>query len=98
MRESARFSLYGLPKFTMSLDLTLACTESANSPVFGSKNVTGMASSSTDQTGDPSAAVVAATPAESFDPYPTTGDRENRSLMKRSDQSVKRACNHIVVH
>jgi hypothetical protein len=97
MRESARFSLYGLPKFTMSLDLTLACTESANSPVFGSKNVTGMASSSTDQTGDPSAAVVAATPAESFDPYPTTGDRENRSLMKRSDQSVERALNHIVL-
>jgi hypothetical protein len=36
INESARFSLYGFPKLTISLDRTRACAESSNSPVFGS--------------------------------------------------------------
>jgi hypothetical protein len=54
INESARFSLYGLPKLTINLDRTRACAESVNSPVFGSKKVNGIASSSTDHVGDPS--------------------------------------------
>jgi len=66
--ESALFSLYGFPKFTIRRDLTRACTLSWNSPVTGSKKAMGRASSSTDHFGDPSTAVVDATPAKSFDP------------------------------
>jgi hypothetical protein len=54
INELARFSLYGLPKFTINFEWTRICADSTNSPVFGSKNANGMASSSTDQTGEPS--------------------------------------------
>jgi hypothetical protein len=36
IKESARFSLYGFPKLTISFDRTRACSESSNSPVLGS--------------------------------------------------------------
>ena len=61
-KESPRLSLKGFPKCTVNRVLTRACTESLNSPVLLSKNDSGNASSSTDQRGDPSAAVVEATP------------------------------------
>lgn len=54
INEFPRFSLYGFPKFTINFDRMRACAESENSPVLGSKNVNGIASSSTDQVGDPS--------------------------------------------
>ena len=73
----ALLSLYAFPKFTISLARTRVCTESENCPVLESKKLIGITSSSTDHFGDPSAAVVAATPQESFDPYPTTGDRDH---------------------
>ena len=54
--------------------------ESENSPVMGSKKVNGKAPSSTDQRGEPSGAVVAATPEQSLEPYPTTGGFEKSNL------------------
>ena len=73
--ESARFSLYGLPKFTINFDRTRACAESANSPVLGSKNASGMASSSTDQVGDPSIM------RKKHNRYSESGRKERKCLM-----------------
>ena len=62
MSESPRLSMNGLPKCTVSLDRALVWAESMNSPVLGSKKDNGKESSSTDHTGEPSAAVLAAMP------------------------------------